>query len=127
MLDKMKVLYNKVAGDSALQEQFNQIVAEAESAGQAATEERLLTFAREAGHEVSLEEMKLFFEGMATQASGELSDAELDQVAGGKVQADKVVGSVFSGGIVCAIGSILYAINSKCEDFFHEESTYEGF
>lgn len=119
-MSKMQELYQKVAGDRALQEQFNQILSEAEFAGQAATVERLLTFAREAGHEVSLEEMRVFFEGMATQAQGELSNAELDQVAGGKVNPEHVLASIISLGLTCAIGSIIYATRGNCEEFFHE-------
>jgi lactobin A/cerein 7B family class IIb bacteriocin len=69
--------------------------------------------------------MRTFFEGMSTQASGELSDAELDQVAGGKVNAGVVIASVATLGIVCAIGSILDAANN-CQKFFHQESSSEG-
>lgn len=119
-MSKMQELYQKVAGDRALQDQFKQILSEAEAAGQTATEDRLLTFAQEAGYEVSLEEMRIFFEGIATQAQGELSNAELDQVAGGKVNPDHVIASVISLGLTCAIGSIIYATRGNCEDFFHE-------
>lgn len=119
-MEPMKQLYEKVAGDLAMQERFNQILSESEAAGKEATEEKLLGFARKAGYEVSLEEMLTFFEGMATQASGELSDVELDQVAGGKVNPDHVIASVFSLGLTCAIGSIIYATRGNCEDFFHE-------
>ena len=108
-MSKMQELYKKVAGDITLQEKFNQILSEAEAAVKEATEAKLLSFAREAGHEVSLEEMRIFFEGMATQAGGELSDAELDQVAGGKsVNGSlKVVLSVVSVGVLCAVISIV--------------------
>lgn len=130
----MNGLYSKVAGDPVLQQKFSQIMADAELYGQTgdpsvqtATEEKLQAFAKEAGYDISIQEMKDFFQGMATQTEGELSDMELDQVAGGKVQADKVVNSVFSAGIVCAIASIIYATRSKCDDYFHEESTYEGY
>jgi hypothetical protein len=64
---KMKELYQTVERDSSLQAKFNQVMAEAEGDGQRVTEDKLLAFAREAGFEVSLEEMQLFFEGMATQ------------------------------------------------------------
>ena len=120
-MSNMKELYDKVAQDSALQQKFNTILKDAERAGQTATEEKLLAFAKEVGYLVSLEEMKVFFEGMSTQASTELSDAELDQVAGGKVQQGTVIASVFTLGLVCAIGSIIDAIQGNCEEFFHRE------
>jgi predicted ribosomally synthesized peptide with nif11-like leader len=111
----MQELYHKVAGNSILQKKINQILSEAESAGPAATEEKLLDFAREAGFEVSVEEMRTFFEGMSTQASGELSDAELDQVAGGKSKTgtENVIISVLTVGVGCAIGSIIEEVKSQ--------------
>ena len=83
-MGKIQELYSKVAGSSALQETFNQIMADAEKDGTEAAEQKLVQFAQAEGYEISIEEMRAFFVGMATQASGELSDAELDQVAGGK-------------------------------------------
>lgn len=86
-MTKMQELYAKVAGDAALQEQFNLILREAEKAGQAGqavAEEKLLAFAKEAGSAVSLEEMGDFFLKQAEQTAWELSDAQMDQVAGGK-------------------------------------------
>lgn len=80
----MKDLYEKVSKDAALQQKFSEILAEAEQAGKNATEEELLAFASEAGLTVSLEEMLEFFQGMQAKPEGELSDQELDMVAGGK-------------------------------------------
>lgn len=111
-MSKMQEFYNKVAKDVGLQEKFNQIVAEAESAGQTATEEKLLAFAKEEGYEISLKEMQAFFEGVVTQAQGELSDTELDQVAGGKSTQGtmSIYLSVISLGTVCALGSAIAEI-----------------
>jgi predicted ribosomally synthesized peptide with nif11-like leader len=125
-MSKMQEIYNKVVGDQALQEKVSSILKEAESTDQVATEEKFLAFAKELGYEISLEELKSFFDGMYTQAAGELSDAELDQVAGGKVQPDKVLASVFSVGVICAIGSIVDAIRGNCEEFFHRETNNSG-
>ena len=76
-MSSMHDLYTKVAEDPILQQKFSLIMAEAEQAGQiddpsgqAATEEKLLAFAREAGFEVSIAEMQAFFQGMAAQAEG---------------------------------------------------------
>ena len=119
-MSSMHDLYTKVAEDPILQQKFSLIMAEAEQAGQiddpsgkAATEEKLLAFARGAGFEVSIEEMQAFFQGMAAQAEGELFDAELDQVAGGKSSngALAIVESVISFGIACALNSISEALS----------------
>lgn len=86
MMSQMNELYQKVAGDAALQANFAAIAKDAESAETGATEERLVAFAKEAGFDVSIEEAKAYFAEMAeTQATGaELTDTELDAVAGGK-------------------------------------------
>lgn len=128
-MTRMQELYEKVAKDNGLQAQFSLIMAEAEQAGQiddpsgkAATEEKLLAFARGAGFEVSIEEMQAFFQGMAAQAEGELSDAELDQVAGGKSGGGivHVIGSVLSVGIGCAIMSAVVEVakSGGCNRYF---------
>lgn len=107
----MQELYDKVAGNPDLLKKFNQINQEAETAGESATEDKLLAFAKEAGFEVSLEEMKTFFQGLGEQTQGELSDAELDQVAGGKstMGTINVVASVLVWS-ACALGSVVTEI-----------------
>ena len=89
-MTQMKTLYEKVAADPSLQEKFNGILQDAEKAGEAETQNRLLSFAKEAGYDVSIEEMQRYFEGLAKQ-EGELSDQELDMVAGGKSTAETVL------------------------------------
>lgn len=113
-MSNMKDLYTKVAGDPVLQEQFNTILQAKEKAGQAATEERLLAFARDAGFEVSIAEMQDFFQSMAAQAEGELSDVELDQVAGGK--SFNGTGAVIMSVLIalsCAVGSLVSELSSE--------------
>ena len=120
-MSNMNDLYNKVAGDPILQQKFSRIMADAEQAGQEATEEKLLAFAWEAGFEVSIAEIQAFFQGMAAQTEGELSDAELDQVAGGKSQSGGV--NVFLTVVlttVCALTSIVVEVTEQgqCGNIF---------
>jgi predicted ribosomally synthesized peptide with nif11-like leader len=84
-MEKMKELYDKVASDTGLQVKFLEIVNSAEKAGSVETKNKLLNFAKEAGYDVSLEEIGKFFEGMISQEASELSELELDMVAGGKI------------------------------------------
>ena len=83
-MEKMKELYEKVAKDAALQAKLNGILKNAEQAGEAATGEKLTAFAKEAGYEVCFDEAKEFFKELAEKKEGELSESELDMVAGGK-------------------------------------------
>ena len=83
-MSKMKDLYEKVGADRALQEKFGVIMKCAAEAGEEATNANLAAFAKEAGYEVTLEEMRKFFKEMAESKESELSDVELDMVAGGK-------------------------------------------
>ena len=80
----MKDLYEKVAADLTLQEKFKKIMDGAKEAGEEATVQTLLAFAKEAGFPLGLEELQTFFREAAEQQEGELSDLELDMVAGGK-------------------------------------------
>jgi predicted ribosomally synthesized peptide with nif11-like leader len=82
-MEQMKELYEKVAGDAALQAKFDEIMKGAEEADEA-VKEKLTAFAKEAGYEVSYEEAREYFKALAGQEEGALSDMELDAVAGGK-------------------------------------------
>ena len=99
-MEKMKELYEKVAKDAALQAKLNAILKDAEQAGEAATGEKLTAFAKEAGFDATLAEMQEFFKKLAEKKEGELSESELDMVAGGK-DGDDVANSVLSIGIGC--------------------------
>lgn len=83
-MEKMKELYQKVANDSELQAKFAEIMKDAEKAGVEAAKEKLTAFAKEAGFEVSIDDMKEFFAALSLKKEGTLSDVELDMVAGGK-------------------------------------------
>lgn len=115
-MSKMQELYKKVAGDSALQEKFNAIIKDSGKAGEAATKERLTAFANEAGYEISLDEMKAFFTELSDKEKGQLSDAELDMVAGGKSW-PFITHSIVTFGVGCATVSLIGAIEqTSCED-----------
>ena len=115
-MSKMKELYEKVAADSTLQAKFSEIMKDAEVDGEAETKEKLVAFAKENGYDVTLDEMQDFFKGLAESKEGELSDAELDLVAGGKTQGEIIV-STLSLGIGCAVASIIASTqNTSCSD-----------
>ncbi len=80
----MKELYEKVSQDSALRNRFEEIMKNSADAGPEKTGEELSAFAKGAGYEVSIEEIREFFQSLTVQKEGELSDTELDAVAGGK-------------------------------------------
>ena len=83
-MPKMKELYKRVATDSTLQTKFAKIMEDAEAAGAEATSEKLKAFAKEAGYDITMAEMQDFFKEFEETKEGVLSEAELDQVAGGK-------------------------------------------
>jgi predicted ribosomally synthesized peptide with nif11-like leader len=83
-MSKMNELYEKVAASSTLQEKFAEIIKNAEVAGEEATKEKMVDFAKEAGYDVTVDELQKFFKGLVESEEGALSDVELDQVAGGK-------------------------------------------
>jgi len=98
-MDNMKKLYEKVAADSVLREKFNKIMASAEQAGAEQTMEKLTAFAKEAGFEVTAEEIATFFTAMSEKSEGELTDSELDAVAGGKEADTRTMCSFFYSGL----------------------------
>jgi predicted ribosomally synthesized peptide with nif11-like leader len=104
-MDKMKELYEKVAKDSALQAKFADIMKVAEEAGLESTKKKLAAFAKDAGFDVTLEEVQAFFKELSQKTEGELSDTELDMVAGGKSRSGKLATaiSIVSAGVGCVI------------------------
>jgi predicted ribosomally synthesized peptide with nif11-like leader len=109
-MEKMQELYDKVAKDDTLQAKFNEIMNSAEKAGKEETAANLVAFAKEAGFDVTAEEIQAFFKNLVENQNGSLSDAELDMVAGGK-SVDGCINvfcSVSSFGIACIISSIYY-------------------
>lgn len=104
-MSKMHELYEKVSKDIALQEKFKAIMKDAETLGEEAMNETYLAFAKSAGYDITIEEMQAFFKDLVEKEHGELSDAELDLVAGGKTHGDVL--SWISLGIGCAITSAI--------------------
>ena len=82
-MSTMKELYLKVAAEESLQEKVNKIFEAAGEDGGAAGK-KLVEFAKEQGYVVTLKEIGEFFQTMAEASDVQLSDAELDAVAGGK-------------------------------------------
>jgi predicted ribosomally synthesized peptide with nif11-like leader len=124
---QMKELYEKVAKDSALQAKLNEILENTQEMGQTATGEKLVAFAKSVGYDITLEEMTIFFEELAEKKEGEISDAELDMVAGGKkgdLRGDALLVSIGGWGVACGLVSILgeYASHGgHCKDQFYEK------
>ena len=83
-MSKMKELYLKVSKDETLQEKVTTIMKDAEKAGEEATTEKLIAFAKDAGYDIKADEMQSFFKELAEKDNGELSESEMDMVAGGK-------------------------------------------
>lgn len=116
-MEKMKALYEKVAGDSVLQAKFEEIMSKAGAEGEAATEAKLVAFAKEAGFEVNITDVKDYFEKRSETNTGELTDGELDMVAGGKSARGMlaIANSVITVGVGCAIQSVAAdALNGNC-------------
>ncbi len=84
-MEKMKALYEKVAKDSKLQEQFIETMKDAEKVAEDAVIEKLMVFAKEAGYDVTPDEIQAFLKALSEKQKKELSDSELDMVAGGKM------------------------------------------
>jgi len=62
----------------------------------------------------------VYFASMRTE--NELSESELDAVAGGKVDTDDLIVSIFTFGIACAAQSVYYVTHAgteACEESFH--------
>lgn len=104
-MTKMQELYEKVSKDIALQEKFSAIMKDADTLGEDATNEKYLAFAKGEGYDITIEEMQTFFKDLMEKDREELSDVELDQVAGGKTHGD--VMSWVTLGLGCAIASAI--------------------
>lgn len=100
-MEKMQELYELVSKDGILKAKFMGIMNNAEKAGQEETKEKLNDFAREAGFDVTADEMISFFKKQSEKSDGELSDEELDMVAGGKTVGEVWVVSILSMGYAC--------------------------
>lgn len=107
-MGQMKELYAKVAADSTLQAKFTEIMKDAEEAGKEATAEKLIAFSKDAGYDVSIEEMAAFFDEQSNN-NGQLDDADLEMVAGGKGG---------GGGFFGGLGGMLNHFQGGFSNFF---------
>lgn len=109
-MSQMKEMYEKVSASEELKAQFNAILQAAKEAGEEETTKKLLKFSKDQGFTITIAEFKEYFETLENQSKSELTDVELDMVAGGKSDGGKinVVSSVFSVGIYCALTSGIY-------------------
>ena len=122
-MEKMKELFEKVSKDATLQEKYSVIMKDAEKAGED-VKKKLAAFAKEEGYDITFEEMQAFFKELTNKNKGELSDAELDMVAGGKGGVGKalIFVSVASLGLGCATVSACEEIGAgsgACQDVFN--------
>jgi predicted ribosomally synthesized peptide with nif11-like leader len=86
-MEKMQELFEKVSKDVTLQKKFAAIIEDAE-AEEEATKKKLINFAKDLGYNITIEEILNYFKELSEDKEGELSDAELDMVAGGKAELD---------------------------------------
>ena len=110
-MSQMKELYEKVSKDTLLFTQFRQILADSKQDSLDQTEEKLIAFAKDAGFEITLAEMQEFFSGLSEQSQAELSEAELDMVAGGKSTSDTAQAIALSITIIGCV--IMRSINQN--------------
>lgn len=82
-MEEMRELYEKVAKSPMLQKKLTWIAGEAAAAGRKKTRERLIDFMKEAGFDISIEDMRAFFSDRAEKRQTELTETELETVAGG--------------------------------------------
>ena len=100
----LKELYTEVMNSEELKNEFLTLK----------TPEDIVAFAAKHGCTAALDEIKTFFEEKA-KATGELSDDELAQVAGGKgVDWGEAVISCTSGGVVCLVMTLASAAFGRC-------------
>lgn len=83
IMSKMQELFEKVSKNSALRKKFMEIVQGAANPVEVATKEKLITFAKEAGYDITFEEMQSFFKDLKENNKGELLEEELKMVSGG--------------------------------------------
>ena len=119
-MNQIQALYQKIAVDAELRQKLGKILSPAETESKEVTEKKLEAFAAEAGFAVTMNDLKAFL-GEAKKT--ELSESELDAVAGGKNPYGDVViiESILTLGLACAMASLEHAIQESpeaCKDYF---------
>ena len=105
LMSKMNELYSKVSKDGMLQAKFAELMKKTEGQDETTIGEQAVAFAKELGFDVTAEEVAAFFKELETPKAGELSDEDLDMVAGGKSSDGEVNVrlSVYTLGLYCAL------------------------
>lgn len=85
-----------------IEELYNEVMASEEMKREflALKPEKVESFAEKYGCKATLDEIKAFLTEKST-ASGELSDDELEQIAGGKMKPDDILCSIITFGAYC--------------------------
>lgn len=99
-MGNLKEIFDAVSNDRNLQSKFKEVIRKSEGVGQEEAERNLRAFAKDAGFEVTTDDIVSFSKEL-TGTNAELSELELDMVAGGKSDIAKVIVSVLSFGINC--------------------------
>lgn len=94
-MSQMNQLYEKVAHDNRLQLKVVKIIENHDHLSREGVRQRLVAFADEIGFKVTEDEIRNFFNEMTEPRDGELSDADLEMVAGGKNIIFEKIGKVF--------------------------------
>ena len=97
--DILQALRNLIEKDPALLDRLRQVQDAAQGAA------LLSQAARQAGINVTSESLRAYLEGSLQDGAEALSDAQLDQVAGGMNKSEFIAMSVFSFAIGCAVVS----------------------
>ena len=114
--DNIQTFLQRVAEDATLQEQIKALAGQDAAQAEAA----VLNLAAAQGLPFTAEELHAFAveEAKAATQRGDLSDSELEQVAGGGT-GKWIVLSVLGNALGCGIGmAISYAIRDKCDLFY---------
>lgn len=121
-MSQMKALYEKVSKDQSLQQKFIDIMRGTEADGKEVVSEKLLAFAKEAGYTVTMEEMNAYFKELTMQEKAELSESELDMVAGGKMTGRGIINIINSAAtlVIGCIASSVWdaATGGNCYEIF---------
>ena len=123
-MKQMQELYNKTAQSEELQEKLTAILKDAKKDGKETFEAKLTGFAKEAGYDLSLRDLMEFIDRLpAKEKDTELTEAELDLVAGGKSANGvmNIIGNVLTLGVPYIIRSIIDIENrnpDKCDEYF---------
>lgn len=114
--DNIRIFLQRVAEDATLQEQIKAVAGQ--DAAQA--EEAVMKLAAEQGLPFTAEELQAFAteEARAANERGDLSDSELEQVAGGGT-GKWILLTVLGNALGCGIGmAVSYAIRDQCDLFY---------